>query len=59
MTANPNTEWKKLCSKNDLIPNSGVAALHEGNLPYSETRNYLQKVTKKLDGYRNLINKTA
>jgi len=28
-------------------------------LPYSETRNYLQKVTKKLDGYRNLINKTA
>lgn len=31
MTANPNTEWKKLCSKNDLVPNSGVAALHEDN----------------------------
>ncbi len=30
MTANPNTEWKKLCSKSDLIPNSGVAALYNG-----------------------------
>lgn len=30
MTANPNTEWKKLCKKDDLIPHSGVAALHDG-----------------------------
>ena len=29
MTINPNTEWKALCKKSDLIPNSGVAALHE------------------------------
>lgn len=30
MTTNPNTEWKKLCSQDDLVANSGVAALHQG-----------------------------
>ena len=30
MTATPTTEWTTLCSKNDLIPNSGVAAMLNG-----------------------------
>lgn len=29
-TVDSNAEWIDLCSKNDLIPHSGVAAMHEG-----------------------------
>ena len=30
MTNNHNANWNVLCKKNDLIPHSGVAALHNG-----------------------------
>lgn len=30
MTTNPSADWIKLCNKNDLIANSGIAALYEG-----------------------------